>query len=150
MTRRKGDAKPGYSGAVSGETGGGKGAGPQCFRPCIDIRQGKVTQIVGATLRDKGASKGASKTGSTEAEANFVSERPASFFASLYKQHGLKGGHVIMLDRDQATKEAALAALRAFPGGLQVGGGVNPGNAMQFLEAGASHVIVTSYVFENG
>ena len=114
------------------------------FRPCIDIHHGKVKQIVGGTLRD-GAG----------AEENFVSKRDAAWYAGLYRGHGLTGGHIIMLDpagsaEYAATKAQALAALRAWPGGLQIGGGITAANAPEFLEAGASHVIVTSYVFRDG
>ncbi|MCD8069154.1 MAG: phosphoribosylformimino-5-aminoimidazole carboxamide ribotide isomerase [Lachnospiraceae bacterium] len=115
------------------------------FRPCIDIHNGKVKQIVGGSLKDE----------KNQALENFVSERSAADFARLYASYQLKGGHVIMLNaRDseyyEATKSQALAALRAYPGGLQVGGGINPENAWEFLDAGASHVIVTSYVFSQG
>ncbi len=115
------------------------------FRPCIDIHNGKVKQIVGGSLRDEGG----------WAEENFVSEQDAPFFARLYRRHGLKGGHVILLNPAEseyyeATKAQAMAALGAYPGGMQVGGGVHAGNAREFLEAGASHVIVTSYVFQDG
>ena len=115
------------------------------FRPCIDIHNGQVKQIVGGSLIDKG----------DRAEENFVSKQDAAFFAGLYRQAGLKGGHIILLNsRDsadyEATKEQALSALRAYPGGLQAGGGIDPENAKIFLEAGASHVIVTSYVFQGG
>jgi phosphoribosylformimino-5-aminoimidazole carboxamide ribotide isomerase len=108
------------------------------FRPCIDLHEGKVKQIVGGTL---GGERG-------ELRTNFVSERPARWFAELYRRDGLKGGHVIMLG--PGNEAEALEALRAYPGGLQVGGGVNDKNAMDFLEAGASHVIVTSWVFREG
>lgn len=107
------------------------------FRPCIDLHEGKVKQIVGSTLKDEGE-------GPTE---NFVSEKPASWFAERYRRDGLTGGHVIMLGR--GNEEAALSALQAYPGGLHVGGGIRPENAARFLEAGASHVIVTSYVFDD-
>ncbi|MCD8131744.1 MAG: phosphoribosylformimino-5-aminoimidazole carboxamide ribotide isomerase [Lachnospiraceae bacterium] len=115
------------------------------FRPCIDIHNGKVKQIVGGSLKDE----------KNQALENFVSERSAADFARLYASYHLKGGHVIMLNaRDseyyEATKSQALAALRAYPGGLQAGGGINPENAGEFLDAGASHVIVTSYVFSQG
>ncbi len=115
------------------------------FRPCIDIHNGKVKQIVGGSLRDEG----------NRAKENFVSGRDAAFFASLYRERGLKGGHVIMLnppgsEYHEETKAQALRALAAYPGGLQVGGGIHPGNAREFLDAGASHVIVTSYVFRDG
>lgn len=115
------------------------------FRPCIDIHNGSVKQIVGGSLKDSG----------NEAEENFVSKQEASFFAGLYRENGLKGGHVIMLNPVgsqyyDATREQALKALAAFPGGLQIGGGIMPENAGEFLDAGASHVIVTSYVFRDG
>jgi phosphoribosylformimino-5-aminoimidazole carboxamide ribotide isomerase len=108
------------------------------FRPCIDLHEGKVKQIVGGTL---GVEPGRLRT-------NFVSDRPASWYADLYRRDGLKGGHVIMLG--PGNEEPAAAALRAYPGGLQIGGGINLDNARQWLDAGASHVIVTSFVFRAG
>lgn len=115
------------------------------FRPCIDIHNGKVKQIVGSSLKDSGGG----------AKENFVSGQDAASYAELYKRDGLTGGHVILLNPRgseyyDATMRQALSALRAYPGGLQAGGGVCPENAKEFLEAGASHVIVTSYVFSNG
>ena len=115
------------------------------FRPCIDIHNGKVKQIVGSSLKDL----------NNEAVENFVAEQDAAFYASLYKKDGVTGGHIILLNATdseyyEATKEQALMALRAYPGGLQVGGGITADNALEFLEAGASHVIVTSYVFKDG
>ncbi|GAB5353610.1 hypothetical protein AAMO2058_000049900 [Amorphochlora amoebiformis] len=110
------------------------------FRPCIDLRKGKVTQIVGSTLTDN--------DGDSKAVTNFESQKSSGYFASLYQKDGLKGGHVIMLG--PGNEEAALEALRTYPKGLQVGGGINPSNALKYLDAGASHVIVTSYVFKNG
>ena len=115
------------------------------FRPCIDIHNGKVKQIVGGSLKDAG----------DQAKENFVSGQDATFYAELYKNAGLKGGHVILLNgKDseyyEATRNQALKALRAYPGGLQIGGGVCPENAQDYLNAGASHVIVTSYVFKDG
>ena len=115
------------------------------FRPCIDIHNGKVKQIVGSTLKDEG----------DYAKENFVSEKDASYFANLYKKHGLDGGHVIMLNRTgseyyEATKTQAVSALKAYPNGLMAGGGINAENAKEFIEAGASHVIVTSFVFRDG
>ncbi|XP_019704596.1 1-(5-phosphoribosyl)-5-[(5-phosphoribosylamino)methylideneamino] imidazole-4-carboxamide isomerase, chloroplastic isoform X3 [Elaeis guineensis] len=112
------------------------------FRPCIDIHKGKVKQIVGSTLRDS--------TDDASLITNFESDKSPAEFASLYKQDGLTGGHVIMLGADAASQSAARQALRAYPGGLQVGGGINWENAMSYLEEGASHVIVTSYVFSDG
>ncbi len=115
------------------------------FRPCIDIHNGKVKQIVGGSLRDE----------QDRAVENFVSDVDAAFYAKLYKKHGIKGGHVILLNAVDseyysATKEQALKALRTYPGGLQIGGGVTADNALEYINAGASHVIVTSYVFKNG
>lgn len=115
------------------------------FRPCIDIHNGQVKQIVGGSLQDDG----------NRAEENYVSAQDAASFAEIYCNAGIRGGHVILLNPEgssyyDATKEQALKALRAFPGGLQAGGGIHPGNAADFLEAGASHVIVTSYVFRDG
>ena len=115
------------------------------FRPCIDIHNGKVKQIVGGSLKDAG----------DQAEENFVSGQDAAFYAAMYRDAGLKGGHVILLNAAdspyfQATKEQAMKALKTYPGGLQLGGGVRPENAEEYLEGGASHVIVTSYVFRDG
>lgn len=108
------------------------------FRPCIDLHEGKVKQIVGGSLRDNSAGL----------RTNFVSERSAACFAELYQRDDLKGGHVIMLGPGNEVE--AGAALKAFPGGLQIGGGITLENARAWLERGASHVIVTSWVFRNG
>jgi phosphoribosylformimino-5-aminoimidazole carboxamide ribotide isomerase len=108
------------------------------FRPCIDLHEGKVKQIVGGTLN----------AGPGRLQTNFVSDRPAAWYAELYQRDGLKGGHVIMLGPGNDTE--ARAALQAYPGGLQIGGGVNLNNARAWLDAGASHVIVTSWVFRGG
>ncbi|KAL5545836.1 hypothetical protein UlMin_005523 [Ulmus minor] len=113
------------------------------FRPCIDIHKGKVKQIVGSTLRDL------KEDGSTLV-TNFESDKSAAEFADLYKKDGLMGGHVIMLGADPLSKAAAIEAIHAYPGGLQVGGGINSDNALSYITEGASHVIVTSYVFNNG
>ena len=115
------------------------------FRPCIDIHNGQVKQIVGGSLTDK----------NDFARENFVSEQDAAWYAKLYQEDGLKGGHVILLNGAdslyyEATKAQALKALKAYPGGLQIGGGIHPDNAAEYLDAGASQVIVTSYVFKNG
>lgn len=115
------------------------------FRPCIDIHNGKVKQIVGGSLKDKG----------NQAAENFVATQGAAFFAQLYRDKGLKGGHIILLNPSaseyyERTKAQAIEALAAYPGGLQIGGGINPSNAEEFLKKGASHVIVTSYVFSDG
>ena len=115
------------------------------FRPCIDIHNGKVKQIVGGSLKDKG----------DEAHENFVSEQDAAFYARLYKKDGIRGGHIILLNPETSeyyedTKTQALQALKAYPQGLQVGGGIRDDNAAFWLKAGASHVIVTSFVFRDG
>lgn len=115
------------------------------FRPCIDIHNGRVKQIVGGSLKDQGSF----------AKENFVAEQDAAFFARLYQKDRLRGGHVILLNPPgsayyEETKAQALLALKAYPKGLQAGGGITPENAGQFLDAGASHVIVTSYVFKDG
>ena len=115
------------------------------FRPCIDIHNGSVKQIVGSSLRDDGNS----------AEENFVSEHDGAYYANLYKSDGLKGGHIILLNPEDseyymADCWQALLALEAYPGGMQIGGGINADNAPHFIAAGASHVIVTSYVFKDG
>ena len=115
------------------------------FRPCIDIHNGKVKQIVGGSLTDR----------NDYAKENFVSEQTAAWYARLYQKDGLKGGHIILLNGADSpyyeeTKTQALEALQAYPGGLQAGGGMTPENAEAFLDAGASQVIVTSYVFRNG
>ena len=107
------------------------------FRPCIDLHEGKVKQIVGGTLGDEQALR-----------TNYVSERPAEWYARLYQRDGLSGGHVIMLG--PGNENSARAALAAYPGGMQIGGGINLENARLWLEAGASHVIVTSWVFREG
>ena len=115
------------------------------FRPCIDIHNGKVKQIVGGSLTDN----------DDNAKENFVAEKDAAFFSQLYKDKGLRGGHIILLNPASSgyyekTRQQALSALLAYPGGFQAGGGITPENAEIFLNAGASHVIVTSYVFKDG
>lgn len=115
------------------------------FRPCIDIHNGKVKQIVGGSLSDR----------DNQAKENFVAEQDAAFYASLYKKHGITGGHIILLNKAgteyyDADVRQAKGALSEYPGGLQIGGGITPDNAAAFLEMGASHVIVTSYVFSDG
>ncbi|GAX84923.1 hypothetical protein CEUSTIGMA_g12344.t1 [Chlamydomonas eustigma] len=117
------------------------------FRPCIDIHKGKVKQIVGSTLKDLPES---SSDSGTELKTNFVSDKPSSWYSELYKQDHLTGGHVIMLGADEESKRTALEALSAWPGGLHMGGGVTCDNAAEYLDAGASHVIVTSFVFREG
>ena len=115
------------------------------FRPCIDIHNGKVKQIVGGSLKGDGS----------VAQENFVSGHDAAWFARFYLRDKLEGGHIIMLNpvsapEYRATKEQALAAIQAAPGSFQLGGGVTPYNAEEFLNAGASKVIVTTYVFQDG
>ena len=122
-----------------------KGKGNMKFRPCIDIHNGQVKQIVGGSLRDLG----------DQARENFVATQDAVFFAKLYQKYNLKGGHIILLNgKDssyyEATKAQAMAALKAYPGGMQIGGGINDENANEYLECGADKVIVTSYVFKDG
>lgn len=115
------------------------------FRPCIDIHNGCVKQIVGGTLADAG----------NQAEENYVSKQDGAFYAKLYRESGLKGGHIILLNPagseyyEEDVKQALLA-LQEYPNGLQIGGGITKDNALYFLEKGASHVIVTSYVFQDG
>jgi phosphoribosylformimino-5-aminoimidazole carboxamide ribotide isomerase len=108
------------------------------FRPCIDLHQGKVKQIVGETLQQD----------VNRVVENFVSEQTPGYYASMYRDDGLQGGHVIMLGG--GNEAAAAEALRAYPGGLQIGGGIRTENAERYLELGASHVIVTSYIFQDG
>ncbi|MBO5668698.1 MAG: phosphoribosylformimino-5-aminoimidazole carboxamide ribotide isomerase [Lentisphaeria bacterium] len=110
------------------------------FRPCIDLHDGQVKQIVGGSLN--------TAAGEKELKTNFVSEKSPAYYAELYKRDQLSGGHVIKLG--PGNEEAALAALRAYPGGLQLGGGVNADNAQNYLDAGAAGVIVTSFVFADG
>lgn len=108
------------------------------FRPCIDLHGGKVKQIIGSTL------------GHTDQEVveNFISEHDSIYYANMFAQDQLTGGHVIMLG--SGNEEAAISALAAYPGGLQVGGGITADNAKKYIDAGASHVIVTSYIFHDG
>lgn len=115
------------------------------FRPCIDIHNGKVKQIVGGSLKDR----------DNQAVENYISEYDAAYYARMYQKDGVTGGHVILLNATaseyfQETKRQAMQALRAYPGGLQIGGGICDDNAAEYLNAGASHVIVTSYVFQEG
>ncbi len=115
------------------------------FRPCIDIHNGKVKQIVGSSLQDQGS----------YAKENFVATQDGAYYAKMYQRAGIFGGHIILLNKVgseyyEATKQQALRALDTYPNGLQVGGGITAENAMEFIEAGASHVIVTSYVFSDG
>ena len=106
------------------------------FRPCIDLHKGKVKQIVGGSLSE------------ADVKTNFVSDKDASFYANLYREHQLRGGHIISLGAN--NQQQVLQALAAYPQGLQYGGGVTLENACDYLAAGASHIIVTSYLFANG
>ena len=115
------------------------------FRPCIDIHNGKIKQIVGGSLSDKG----------DLAKENFVGDKDGAWYASFYKKDGLKGGHIILLNPQtslyyEQTKKQAMLALKNYPNGFQIGGGITDTNAREYLQAGASHVIVTSFVFKNG
>lgn len=104
------------------------------FRPCIDLHEGMVKQIIGGTLNEKGAVE------------NFVSEKPPKWYAEKFRSDDLTGGHVIKLG--PGNEEAAREALAVWPGGLQIGGGITDHNAQKWLDAGASHVIVTSWLFD--
>ena len=108
------------------------------FRPCIDLHDGKVKQIVGSTLGHQDRS----------VVENFISENDSAYFAKMFKEDALTGGHVIMLG--SGNEEAALLALKSYPKGLQVGGGIDSENAKKYIDAGASHIIVTSYIFHDG
>ncbi|KAI8928287.1 hypothetical protein BC831DRAFT_497491 [Entophlyctis helioformis] len=106
------------------------------FRPCIDLHDGEVKQIVGASLSDSTPS---------DLRTNFVSSQPPAYYAQLYRTHGLRGAHVIKLGPN--NDEAARAALAAWPKGMQIGGGISIDNAQLWLDAGADKVIVTSWLF---
>ena len=98
-----------------------------------------MKQIVGSSINDNQPSS---------LRTNFISEKPPAWFAEKYRQDNLHGGHVIKLGK--GNDEAALEALNAWPGGLQIGGGINATNASSWINAGASHVIVTSWLFQEG
>ncbi|MFP7170221.1 phosphoribosylformimino-5-aminoimidazole carboxamide ribotide isomerase [Terribacillus sp. 7520-G] len=108
------------------------------FRPCIDLHNGQVKQIVGSSITAE----------NDHVIENFVSAYDSAYYADLFKQKQIAGGHVIMLG--PGNEQAAKEALQAYPGGLQIGGGIHADNAADFLDAGASHVIVTSYIFHDG
>lgn len=115
------------------------------FRPCIDIHNGKIKQIVGGSLSDQ----------ENQAIDNYIANQDGAYYANIYKQDGLTGGHIILLNSKESeyyedTKAQAILALQAYPGGLQIGGGITDINAEYYLEQGASHVIVTSFVFKDG
>ncbi|RLN90389.1 hypothetical protein BBJ28_00015381, partial [Nothophytophthora sp. Chile5] len=138
------------------------------FRPCIDIHAGEVKQIVGSTLTDGEDASPVTNFVSSQSAGDFAryeNEKSGAFYRQMpcftgsgvehgsnrmYKADGLVGGHVIMLGASEPNKQAALQALHAYPGGLQVGGGINADNCQFYVENGASHVIVTSYVFRDG
>ncbi len=109
------------------------------FRPCIDLHEGRVKQIVGSTLSD---GEGVSL------RTNFTSNLPPAHYAGMYRHDGLTGGHVIMLG--PGNEAAAAEALATWPGGLQLGGGITAANAGLWLDRGAAAVIVPSYVFRDG
>ncbi len=118
------------------------------FRPCIDIHDGSVKQIVGGTLSDL-------DDGAKGLRENFVSSHDAAYYAAMYREDGLEGGHIIILNKIgtpeyEASKQAAFSALAVYPGAMQIGGGINADNAPEYIAAGASHVIVTSFVFKDG
>jgi phosphoribosylformimino-5-aminoimidazole carboxamide ribotide isomerase len=113
---------------------------PSLFRPCIDIHQGKVKQIIGSTLTDSDES----------VATNFEASKPANYYANLYKQDNLPGGHIIRLGRDDETTRQALSALEAYPGGMHIGGGMNADNCKEWVTAGASHIIFSSFLFTEG
>ena len=115
------------------------------FRPCIDIHNGKVKQIIGDSLRDD----------TDSAIDNFVSDHSAGYYAALFQRKNITGGHIVLLNAPdspqyEATRKQALEALSVWPGGMQLGGGVNAENAEFWLNAGASHVVVTTYAFSGG
>lgn len=128
------------------------------IRPCIDLHEGQVKQIVGSSLRTDTSSgvvsgvgvsdRGTSTSSTTTAQVNFASDRPPSYFSELYRHDGLTRGHVILLGSTEANVKAAKDALGAWRGGWQVGGGITAGNCQMWLEAGAGKIIVTSYLFE--
>ncbi len=109
------------------------------FRPCIDLHGGCVKQIVGSTLQDDNLQS---------LETNYSSNHSSSYYAQMYCRDKLSGGHVIMLG--PGNQDVAVEALLAWPGGLQIGGGINSDNAEWWIDQGASHVIITSYVFRDG
>ena len=106
------------------------------FRPCIDLHRGVVKQMVGNTLGDR------------DPVTNFESRRSSAYFAELYRNDGLVGGHLIMLG--PGNNASAARALEAYPKGLQIGGGMRADNAPRWLGLGASAVIITSYLFHDG
>lgn len=134
------------------------------IRPCIDIHNGKVKQIVGGSLRDESGKESVLKesvlketlSGENPLRENFVSQKDADVYAAIYRRAMLPGGHIILLNsvKEKEAYEAdlrqAFLALEEYPDGMQAGGGITPETADRFLEAGASHVIVTSYVFRDG
>jgi phosphoribosylformimino-5-aminoimidazole carboxamide ribotide isomerase len=104
--------------------------------------QGQVKQIIGGTLDDT--------AGDSAATENFVSTQPSSHYARMYRNDNLTGGHVIILGQDAGSIATARAALAEWPRGLQLGGGVTTSNAMEWLDAGADKLIVTSFAFAQG
>lgn len=117
------------------------------FRGCIDIHSGQVKQIVGGTLTQDDTTELNDKSTTTE---NFVSTKPSSYYAELYKNAGINGCHVIKLGSNPENDEAAKLACQLWPNNLQVGGGINGDNALEWLDVHkASHVILTSWLFSD-
>ncbi|MBV64303.1 MAG: phosphoribosylformimino-5-aminoimidazole carboxamide ribotide isomerase [Rickettsiales bacterium] len=108
------------------------------FRPCIDLHRGLVKQVVGGSFSDSEID---------QPIENFVSDKDSAYYANLYRKNQLPGGHIIMLG--EGNEKSAKLALNEYPGGMQIGGGITPNNASYWLDEGASHVIVTSYIFED-
>ncbi|KAH9448534.1 hypothetical protein MJO28_014991 [Puccinia striiformis f. sp. tritici] len=106
------------------------------FRACLDLHAGQVKQIVGGSLDLREPDK---------LQTNFESSQPIEYYTDLYRQHQLTGTHLIKLG--PANDEVARRGLESWPGQIQVGGGINLDNAQDWLDAGASKVIVTSYLF---
>lgn len=107
------------------------------FRPCIDLHQGLVKQVVGGSFNHSEID---------HPIENFVSDKDSAYYANLYRKDQLPGGHIIMLG--EGNEKSAKIALNEYPGGMQIGGGITPDNASYWLDEGASHVIVTSFIFE--
>lgn len=108
------------------------------FRPCIDLHDGQVKQIVGGSLSADGSGL----------KTNFVSPHPPGHFAAMYRRDGLVGGHVIKLGA--GNDPAAKAAISAWPDAFHVGGGIDLDNAQPWIEGGAAKIIVTSWLFPDG
>lgn len=116
------------------------------FRGCIDIHAGQVKQIVGGSLHQDDTTA----IDDPKLSTNFISKLPSSHYASLYRDNDVRGTHVIKLGSNPENDRAAKEALMAWAGGMQIGGGINIDNAQSWLDCGASHVIVTSWLFPDG